>query len=78
MLRLIKVSRSLSAKCVSLNNEVSMIRPTLIDLSPTNLNQYSCIVSLDKCNGSFNVVNDLSTKICVPSKTKDEKIKYLI
>ena len=38
MLRLTKVSRSLSAKCVSLNNEVSMIRPTLIDLSPTNLN----------------------------------------
>ena len=38
MLRLIKVSRSLATKCVSLNNEVSMIRPTLIDLSPTNLN----------------------------------------
>ena len=29
------------------------------------------MTSLDKCNGSCNVVDDLSTKICVPSKTKD-------
>ena len=39
------------------------------------------MISLDKCNGSRNVVDNLSTKICVPSKTKNvtQKIlKYLI
>ena len=30
------------------------------------------MVSLDKCNGSCNV---LSTKICVPKKTKDINVK---
>ena len=31
----------------------------------------SIIIILDKCNGSYDVVYDLSTKLCVPSKTKD-------
>ena len=33
------------------------------------------MVSLDKCNGSCNALEDLSTKICVPSKTKVVNIK---
>ena len=35
------------------------------------------MISLDKCNGGCNVVNDLSTKICVPSETKDKNVKVL-
>ena len=41
------------------------IRPTLIDLNPIELNHYPFMISLDECNGSWNAVNDLSTKICV-------------
>ena len=48
-----------------------MIRPTLIDLNPVELNYLSFMISLDKRNGSCNAVDDLSTKICVPSETKD-------
>ena len=33
------------------------------------------MISLDKCNGGYNVVDDLSMKICVRSKTKDVNIK---
>ena len=33
------------------------------------------MVSLDKCNGSCNVADDLSTKICVPSETKKRNNK---
>ena len=33
------------------------------------------MVSLDKCNGSCNAIDDLSTKICVPSETKDVNVK---
>ena len=33
------------------------------------------MISLDKYNGSWNTVDDFSTKICVPSKTKDINVK---
>ena len=41
-----------------------MSRPTLINLNPIEHNYYPFMVSLDKCNGSCNAVDDLSTKIC--------------
>ena len=52
--------KSLAAKCVSLNNEPCMARPTLIDLNPTELNYYPFTISLDKC---------------VPSETKGVNVK---
>ena len=65
----------LTTKCTSLNNDPSMARPTLIKLNPVEFNYYPFMISLDKCNGSYNVVDDLSTKICVPSKTKHVSVK---
>ena len=47
-----------------------MIRPTAIDLNQLELNYNEFLTSLYKCNGSCDVVDDLSTKICVPSKKK--------
>ena len=44
-----------------------MIRPTLIDLNPDELNYYPLIVSLDKCSRSCDAADDLSTKICLLS-----------
>ena len=44
---------------------------TLINLNPVELNYYSFMINLDKCGGSCNYVDDLSTKICFSSKTKD-------
>ena len=52
-----------------------MARPTFIDLNPIDLNYYPFRISLDKCNASCNAVDDLSTKVCVPSKTKDANVK---
>ena len=54
------------AKCLSLNDEPCMVRPTLIDFNPTELKYYPFMISLDKCTGSCNV---LSPKICVPKET---------
>ena len=59
-------------KCLFLNDEPCMVRPTLIDLNPVELKQYPFMVSLDKCSGSCNV---LSPKICVPIKPKDVNVK---
>ena len=83
MLRLIKqvtfvllsLSRSLVTKCVSLNNEPCMIRPIIIDLKPVELTYYPFMISLDKCSGICNSLDDLSTKIYVPSKTNDVNVK---
>ena len=65
---LLSFSSSLATKCVSLNDKPCMFRPTLIDLNPVELTYYLFMISLDKSNGSYNV---LSPKICVPKETKD-------
>ena len=60
---LLGFSESLATKCVSLNDEPCIFRPTLIDLNPVEVKYYLFMISLDKCNGSCNF---LSLKICVP------------
>ena len=52
-----------------------MDRPTLIELNPVELHSYSFMISLDKCNGSCNVADDVSTKISTPSETEDLNYK---
>ena len=47
----------------------------LFNLNPVELNYYPFLFSLDKCNGSCNAADELSTKKCVPSKTKDINVK---
>ena len=48
-------SSSLATKCVSLNNEPCMARPTLLDLNSVESKYFSFMISLDKCTGSCNV-----------------------
>ena len=54
-----------------------MVIPNVIDLNPVELDYYPFMISLDKCNGSCNAVDDLSTKICVLSETKDVNVKVI-
>ena len=49
-------------KCVSLNNEPCLGRPTLIYLDLRKLNCYPFIIILDKCSGSFNALDDFSDR----------------
>ena len=44
----------------------------LINLNPVELKYYPFMISLEKCNGSCNV---LSPKLCVPKETEDTNIK---
>ena len=57
-------------KCLSLNNEPCMARPTLIDLDPVELKHHLFMISLYKCSGCCNV---LSQKIRVSKKKKKKK-----
>ena len=75
---LLSFSESLATKCVSLNKEPYMVRPIFIDLNPLELNYYQFIISVDICGGRCSSFDDLSLKICVPSKTEDLNVQVLI
>ena len=66
------ISGPLATKCLFLNDEPCMVRPTLIDMNPVELNYYPFMISLKICTGSCNVI---SPKICVPKETKNINIK---
>ena len=55
--------------------EPYMIRAFLTDLNPVELKYYPFMINLDKYSVSYNSDDDSSTKICVPSKTKDVDVK---
>ena len=58
------------AKCISLSNPPSLARRTFIHL---NLEELHCLlkVSLDRCNGSSNTLDELSSKIWFLSETEN-------
>ena len=62
-------------KCISSNNQQCMAQLTLMNLHSNEyiegLCYYPFAVNLDKCLGSCNTLNDLSTKVCVQNKTED-------
>ena len=59
-------------KCISLNKQQCMIRSTLTNLIPNEYSQQLCyypfVVNLSRCARSCNILNDLSSKVCVPKK----------
>ena len=52
-----------------------MTQPSLINLCFKEYSQefhlFPFLVKLDRCVGSFNTLNDLSHKVCVPNKIGD-------
>ena len=52
-----------------------MTHPTLINLHPNEYSQglryYPFAVNLDRCVGSFNILDDLSNRVCALNKTED-------
>ena len=59
----------------TLSNQKCEIQSTLIYLNHNEFSQelhcYPLTVKLDRCVGSCNTLNDLSSKICVPDETED-------
>ena len=64
---LLSLSVSLATKCLFLNDELCMVRPTPIDMNPVDFKYYSFMISLNRCTESCNV---LSPKICVSKEQK--------
>ena len=69
------INASNHTKFYSFSNQKCMIQPTLINLHPNEYSQefhyYPFAVKLDRCIGSFDTLNDLSNKVCIPNKTED-------
>ena len=54
-----------------------MVRHFLIGFNLVDLRFYLLMISLCKCSGNFNSVDELSRKVCVPYKMKDVNVKVV-
>ena len=70
VLLLLAFGGSFSAKCISMNNQPCTVIPTFIDLNPDELQDYSFIISLEKCEGNCNIAEDPFGRIWYPRKYK--------
>ena len=68
---------ALFIKCVSMNNQPCLVRPTLIDLNPDKHHYYPFIVSMSRCDGSCNTLEDPFGRICIPNKIKNLNLEVL-
>ena len=66
---------SLATNFISVNNQQCMARPKLIDLNPDECRYYPFIVSIDRCEGSCNTVEDPFVRAFVPNKMEDVNLK---
>ena len=72
---LVSFSTSLArsqTKCLFLNDEPCMVKPTLIEMNLVEPKNDPIIISLNKCTGNCNV---LSSKICVQKQAKAINVK---
>ena len=67
---LLSFSEYLAIKCLFLNEQQYIVRPTIFDMNPVELKYYSFMISLNKCTGGCNV---LSTKIMSFKRNKKHK-----
>ena len=69
------VNVSNHTKCVSLSNQKLLNQSILINLHLNEHSQqfhyYPFVVTLVRCVGSCNTLNDSSNNVCVPNKTED-------
>ena len=71
---LVSFNSPFATKCVSLNDEPYMVRPTLIDLNAVELKHYLFMISLDKSTRYCSVLS-LKTRVPEKKKTKDINVK---
>ena len=64
-----------SLECVSLNNQECKIRSEIINVNTNELVFYPYSVTINKCKGSCNTLNDQYPKLCVPDTNKNINVK---
>ena len=57
-------------ECVSMNNQECKVRPKIININSNEPSFYPYNVEGSTCSGSYNDINDLYAKLCVPDVVK--------
>ena len=64
-----------SLGCVSMNNQECKIRPKIINITYSEPTFYLFSISVNKCSGSCNNINDPYAKLCIPNVVKNIDVK---
>ena len=64
-------------KCVSLNNQSSQTRLTIVNINSDKVLFYSFTVSVNRSGGSCNTIDDQNPRVFVPNKAKNMNLKVL-
>ena len=63
---ILSFSKSLATKCLFLNDEPCMVRPTLIDMNPFELKYSQFMITLKFLIVEGEGVNSIFRKFCIP------------
>ena len=64
-----------SLECVSVNNQECKIRSEIINVNTNEPMLYPYSITINKCKGSCNTINDPYGKLCVPDTIKNINVK---
>ena len=64
-----------SLECVSMNNQECKIRSEMINVNTNEPVFYLYSITINKCKGSCNTINDPYAKLCVPDTFKNINVK---
>ena len=67
-----------SLECVSMNNQECKIRPEIINVNTNETVFYPYSITINKCKGNCNTINDPYAKLYVPDTIKNINVRYLI
>ena len=67
-----------SLECVSINNQEHKIRSEIISVNTNEPVLYPYSITINKCKGSCNTINDPYAKLCVPDIVKNINVKVTV
>ena len=62
-------------ECISIKNQKCKVRPEIVNINSNNPIFYSSCVTINRCNGNCNNINDPYGRICVPDTVKYLNVK---
>ena len=66
---------SLTIKCIPLSSQPCLVRVTVIDLNLDQVHYCQFVISMSRCDGSCNTLDDPFGRICLPNKVEEVKLK---
>ena len=62
-------------ECVSMNNQECKLRLEIINVNTNGPVFYPYNITINKCKGRYNTINDAYAKICVPGTIENINVK---